>query len=342
MLSKLSDLLLEEPKKLQKLGILLSKSVLILLFASWLFKMLVGNYNLIDIDSFSQWAEFLLSGQLLLCCLFFFLSYLILFELFGSLVYLIFNTMLTPKPVGKLDYNAFNGIVWALRKFKILDYDRDGGEIRLLERSEDLRDFTTFFTHQEARKEINAYKSSLLSEIGLTYLVFVLIYFIVLEKVIHNVNITILVICGFLVLIFAYWFLSLILELLHKLAPALSEMLDTATFETIVKNTFDDEGYTLIAGEKILQKYKFIQLDEQKAAILVNVQPKNQTKYLLKQYKDIVSISDNQVWIFTKKEIHPKVKEALLVKPDLIQIINFNDEADLTNKIKECLKKVMV
>lgn len=339
MMTKLSELLLEEPKKLQKLAFILCKTVLVVLFANWLFKTIVGNYNLIEIDNFRQWVEFILSGRILLCCFFYFISYLILFQLFGSLVELTFNTILTPKPVDHLDNDAQNIISWTLRKLDILDYDRKKGEVKLMLHSDELREYVAFFTNQNARKDITAYKASLLNEIGLTYLVFSLVYFLVLIKNIHNQKVTVLIIFGILVLIFAFWFISLVLELLHKLAPAISQMLDTATYETIANSTFEEEGYLLIPGETFLKKNKFIQLHNQKAAVIINLQPKNGSKYLFKQYKDIITIPETVLWIFTKNEIHPKVEAALLAKPELVKIFHFTDEDNLRASIRQSIKE---
>ncbi len=68
-------LLLEEPGKILKAFLSLSKLLLTLVLTEWIYRKTFGNYHVIDFLSLPQWTEYLLSGRIFMCMIFFAATY---------------------------------------------------------------------------------------------------------------------------------------------------------------------------------------------------------------------------------------------------------------------------
>lgn len=124
MLLDAIKLLLEEPGKLLKAFLSLSKLVLTLVCTEWIYRKAYGNYHFIDFTSLSEWSAYLLSGRILTGMLFFAVSYAVLFWALpgvSGLPFTFINYLVkTPIKIGATEGAL---IFRLLRRFKLLYYN---------------------------------------------------------------------------------------------------------------------------------------------------------------------------------------------------------------------------
>ncbi|MES2373367.1 MAG: hypothetical protein V4557_12355 [Bacteroidota bacterium] len=333
-------LLLEEPGKILQAFLSLSKLLLTLVFTEWIYRKAFGNYQVIDFTSLLQWKEYLLSGRIFMCMIFFALTYLFLFYVLPGLSSLPFQLInyLIKKPI-KIGKTEGALIFRFLRMFKLLDYDEEKQRILTMEKTDELLEFIKAIVHKEARSEVSRYKDTLISDLGHTYFVFIIFYFTILPGLQANRFVSEMVIAVFILILFFYMSASLAFEIVQTIAHDLIVITKMAIYDNIIERNLR------MAGLKV--GYPADKTKPQIVSIYHNSQVYD-LKYfpeqipvdikLVKQCIEMAKEGLKKMIVFTDQEVYPQAIEAAVLNSQHIQIITFTGREELTEKVRELLR----
>lgn len=200
MFGEIVNLLADKPEKLEKVFIRGVKFILCIILAARLYKLIVGPYSIFLIDDYKQWTDFLLSGRVLICLLFYFISDYILVNILNALSYLFVNWVARWKAF-KIDNSD---ILEPLKFFDIVKANPSekvplpGRNINILYQ------ISQVFADEDSVEEIKTLKNTIIENILNLYVLFILVYFFILNQSIHSTSLNLFILGGFLIVLIAY------------------------------------------------------------------------------------------------------------------------------------------
>jgi len=226
--------LLETPSKLRKIIALIGKVVLNLIFSEWLYKTFVGSYTLNDILNWDQWVEFLLSGKVFLCTLLYFTSDVVLFHLLPFITNIPIKFLGRKRVKKKQDLNEYGFfITWYLKSLELLHINKEEKRIDLMDNSDVLYELATDFKKKETRREVRSIKDSIVELFIHPLIVFLILYFTILEDIPHNTFLNTLLWIFLIVAIVTYFSACILMDIALLLSDDLIWMIDTAKMENL-------------------------------------------------------------------------------------------------------------
>jgi len=232
-------LLLNHPDKFRKAGIWLSRMFLTILGAAWLYTRIFGPYRLIQLSDLNQWAEFFLSGRVLVCSVLFIISNYIVFELLSGFSHWMYSSfakwILGGVPKGK---EIFVPIIWALRKGELIDINLKDQTAKLMDSTDELYDKLIKLEKKEGKAELKNSRNQYIDEVGHSVFVFVVMYFTILNGIPHYPFFTFLVWLFLVAVFFAYAGLHIFSLLVEKMGPELIRMINFARIEESANTVF--------------------------------------------------------------------------------------------------------
>ncbi len=331
-------ILLEQPERLRKFGLFVIKCFLNIIFASKIYIWTFGNYYLINIADFQAWTEFILSGRILICILFYITSEFLLFFLLPIISTAPLDWIAGTIYSGKPDRNEGKLVRWLLKIGKVISIDEKTKKVSAGKNTEQFQEFVALFEDKESKKEIISLKNSLLNEILHTYFVFLVLYVFVIK--IHSPVVNGIVIAGCIILPLFYWEVCLFIEYMNKNSKNLLYGLKGLKFEKLIYDIFRDIGVYPMDVDKPQEKGYLKSIFHNKKEYILEFQygkrPVSEFTIgycrdkFLKAEKGMIFITNNEL-TRNAQDLADEFKKSLLV-------ITFKDEADLIVKLEEYFK----
>lgn len=330
-------LLLDEPSKLKKLIIVLSRIALSVVFAGWLYIKILSKFTVFDILDFRQWSEFIFSGRVLVVGFIYLISYFILFYILEGLLAPLVIWFLKPSPVKRIDKIEGKIIGWVLRKGKLLDIDGEAKKIRLMENSDSLYEIATAFSKKETKDEMKSFQHSLINEIFFTYAAFVLLYFGILHDLPHTKGLTALLLICLVIFLLAYGGIGTLLELIYKISPDLVRMVNNAKHQEFFEKCFKDNRFSLYEPENKYDQHKVFYWDGAEIAVLLATEVRRIKKYMAESEVSYANENNKTIWLFTNRPIHDEAQQVFNQNSEKVLLITFDSQEELAEKVKEKL-----
>jgi hypothetical protein len=211
MLNDLIKILADEPEKIEAAVLRGIKMLLNVLLGVWLYKTMIGPFYLFALSDYNEWGDYLLSGRVLVCLLFYFIS-----------DYFIMPFLSLPGYGLGLLFSKINGInkksdVWILLKvFGIVKFQPDekvplpGPNIDIL------LSVSKAFETEEARSEVDSLKKTFISNVLNLYAAFIFIYFLLFDPILRTSVMSMIVIAVLLLVSGMYAFIHGLIAYMNK------------------------------------------------------------------------------------------------------------------------------
>lgn len=200
MFGEIVKILSDEPEKVEKAVIRAIKVFLNLFIAAFFYKSVVSSFYVIQLDSYKEWSDFLLSGRVLICLFFYFFSAYIIFSVFNTIISVLLNWIANRK----LFKIANDDIITPLKFLGIIKINKSekiplpGRNIDILYKGSQL------FSDKESVEEIRTLKNTLVENVVNLYFMFVLLYFFLIDKDTHTLALSWFIIIGLILVILVY------------------------------------------------------------------------------------------------------------------------------------------
>jgi hypothetical protein len=326
------------PDKVGKAVIAIAKAALCVIVAERLFFKFIGPYQLIELDSYSAWHDYIISGCLLICLLLLAFTYFALFEIFGWLTSLILvGFQRKSKPAG------FDGIdrkilTYFVNKLKILSIDSKKKEIKPAKHTEVVYEMLVLLNSKEGKNEIETLKESYASKIWHTYIVFVLYYYILYTGT-TSFWLSFIIITGAVLLALFYWGSMLVINyLLHKPDKLIKE------FEIVRLHAFAEKVFVELG----FLTYQIVNPLNPEFETLLNVNGKNYslvyqfkggnqifTEFNLKTVTDYITGTSESVLLLTNLRLTERVQQLIGQFSDSLVVMSFTDEKGLAKQLED-------
>lgn len=335
MLIDLFKILLAEPGKLKRAGLILCKLILSLIVTHWLYSWIVGPYSIIDILDFRLWVDCVISGRLLLALVFFGLSDFVLWNVLSP-----FTAMPLTFVSGKLSIDKINGdpLTPIFHRFRLIEKVKSTGKIRAGKNTKEFFDFVSLMTLKETKDALTTLKNSFVSSLWHTYIVFVLVYFIYIDIPILHKSLFQFVIWGSIILI-AYLFIcaDIILDIILKHGESLKFALHGLLLKKHALEVISQiSGIELISEPKDHQlETERIKYDNIEHIVKLNYSLWSINYNTLKAYHEVFALGDaRRLLILTNMEIDEAASDYLAAMDNQIHVIVFKEENDLEVSIR--------
>lgn len=338
---ELLKIVLEEPEKIRKTGLFVIRAILNLIIASSLYENFIGEYNFIDILDIEQWAEFILSGRVLIGVLFYIISEIIFFHLLSAIF------------IGYLDYKAnksinspagrymHSAVLFLFRITKAFEFDEKEKRLKLSKNTDSLSEFLEFYLAKESKNEIYNLKHQFANNIVHTYFIFAICYFLYFDLEGKNWWLNTIIILFCFLLPMAYISICELLNYFDKHSKEIQYTINGMKFEKIIRETLGKNGIFLSnelnpRESKYHYSFRF-----------------GKNEYILQFFYAKISISERELQ--TQKEVFLKANKKMLFvtnveltenalefvkehKNSLI-VISFKDENDLVTQLETSFKR---
>lgn len=339
MFGEIIKLLADEPEKIEKAIFRAIKVVFSIIIAERLFRFIAGPYLFLELDSYTDWLHFILSGRLLICLFFYFIgSYIIIpfIHFLGNLL-----THLVTKIEVKLDTGDFRRI------FKLLDIVRYHGKHEVPIPGKNislLYDLSEAMSDEGAKEEIDSLKDTFIGNVLNVYSVFLLVYFMFTESVFRSPLLDWLVVAGYLAAVLLYAVLHGFFEYMQANYQLLISSLSFVKAYHSIRMTFASFGIFPAFGGKGtgLGRYKLFDYKGMKY-VLVVVPPllKN-----LNTQQDWVTLltsraSEGRRLIVIRQVGNLPAAEPLLLQyPDRLFLVEYTDENNLEHQLRQTVERL--
>jgi hypothetical protein len=178
MLGELVKILADEPEKIEKALIKGIRIVFSIIIASFLYKLIIGDYKLIPLTNYELLAEFVVSGRILICLLLFFISEYLIIEMLELIAIAPIWFIRKKKLIQFTDVE----VTPLLRLFGVIKIKNEhslpvpGNNIDLL------KNFVEQMDDDTTKEEAADLKNSIIENIWHLYFIFTIIYFVVIDK----------------------------------------------------------------------------------------------------------------------------------------------------------------
>ena len=224
--------LLQKPDKQRIIVAKSSKLVLNLVFAEWLYRSFIGPYTLIDPFVWEHWVRFVMSGQILLVTFLYFSSDIFLFYILSMFtawpITLLGSNIIRSKEQIN-EYDAF--IRWYLRTLDLLYISKKKKQWKLMDNSDQLYELALDFQKRESKSEVRGTKDSIVDTFIQPLIVFVILYFTILDTVPHNPFLHTIVWIGLSLGLVIYFSAAFLMDIAMLLDDDLIWIIDTIRME---------------------------------------------------------------------------------------------------------------
>jgi len=327
-------ILLEEPSKLKKLIILMTRMILAIILASWLYTKIVSTYTVFDLLSFQHWTDFIVTGRIIVVALMYLISYFLLYYLLEIVLSALIIWLMKPKPVEYIDKSSRRVIGWMLQKLDFLDINENTKKIRLMEKSDSLYEIAGAFTRKETKDEIISFQHSLINEIFYTYVAFLILYFSILSNLVHTKALIILLLVCFALFLFTYAGIGIFMELMYRISPDLLKLVDLARTEKCLVDSFRQRGFFLYEPDDVNHKYKLFDFKGKTIAVLLFAERKKVKKQMIEECLKFSIDEGKFVYVFTNRPIDTDAQKLIQVSTSKLLVVSFNNTEELNSKIK--------
>lgn len=244
MLSEILETLFKSPQKLKKAILMSIKLLLSAITASWVYMKILGTYSIIKLTDLNQWAEFLITGRAIICLILLWVCHEVLFGLLNSLSFIVFEFFYRRILKVRGLYKAIGWFITrSIKSLNALEIDRKSGEVHLLQNSEELYASIKFIQSKKGKAAISDFRHSYLNEIGHTFIVFTLLYFLKITTLPHNAAINYIILILLLGLLYLCSVAGVIVKIIQDISPELTDMIHFARIEKAIKETFEENTW---------------------------------------------------------------------------------------------------
>ena len=209
-------ILIEEDNKLIKLASNILKGSLVVIGTVKLYQFTVGNYHVMDVLSFAEWTEFVVSGRILVCLFLMAIVHFILFRLLKPFTLVAITWFAKAARKFKIENSVSKSIPKILDKFELIKIENDSQKVSVARNTEEFYEFVKAFKKTSTKKDLREIKDAYIDDIWHPYLLFVAYYFIYLRTSIDSGFVTFCIIFGILSIFFMYGALIIFSEYLTK------------------------------------------------------------------------------------------------------------------------------
>ena len=188
-------ILSEQPEKIKKVIINILKVLITILFAQYLYRAILGSFVVLKYSDIDGVLNFFLSGKILICVLFYLIAEFILFAVLAAIYELFHIIITTIQNKMKAQDHLIEAI---LSTFNVISIEKSKNRIVPGQNFKDAYQFLFLFADAKSKEELN---ESFISQSRQLYLPFVVVYFIMLEPLLHNMVLNISILLGMLVVI---------------------------------------------------------------------------------------------------------------------------------------------
>ena len=321
--------LAEEPDKLGKRGVAVAKLCISIIFACFLYRTFIGPYILIDFASIGQYAEFIVSGRLLLALLFLWLSHIALYTLGAELTFWILKGILRrqmkfkklSKGEGALLRKA---LVWR----EYIEFDQNGN-INAGDRVEELYFIIETFGNEEDDSEAQLIKHSLIRDAWQLCFSFSIVYFFILPYHEHTVIINRLIEIGLILIPATYVAMERLTELFSSKRIDMLNVLTFLIFKREIHKQLNAIGsipYKKGEGEPTSE---YIRVAGREFIFTIYDRTQEIETSTIKQYLTKIKTMGCPMVIFSRIPAGEQAKELFRAVEDDLILVYFEDQVDL-------------
>lgn len=196
MFGEIIKILADEPEKIEKVVIGAVKAFFNIIIAAFLFQVIIGKFYVFDLRDYREWINFLLSGKILVCLFFYFISAYIIVPVINMVSQILITWV--------ANWNIFNitsnDLLDPLKFFGVIKIN-PSEKIPLPGRNIDI---LYGMSDSDSVEEIKALKDTIIENVWNLYMVFVLLYCFILDKSIHTSALTLVVFAGLIIVTLLY------------------------------------------------------------------------------------------------------------------------------------------
>jgi hypothetical protein len=334
-------ILIEEPGKLRKFGIFLSKGILNLIFATKLYLWCVGPFNLLDIGKYQSWFDFVVSGRVLICALLFVVSDIILFNILPIVLFAPLDWICKRRLNVRMARKERDKINKVLAYFELFTIDEKTKKIKAAKHTDAFYDFLLAAAEKESKEDANSIKSAFVTEALNTYGAFIFIYFLFLYDDFHSKVLVGIIVAGCVLLPLAYVAIRIILDFIINNAEKMAFGIRGLRFEKLIMDTLKNIGtYPLVVDDPVKLGYENYIVHNGKTFILKFYYSNSLiNEYLLNYFKDIFIKEEKKMILIVNNDLTRNAKDLVEEYRNSLVVITFVDENDLTTKLEDHFKK---
>ncbi len=339
MLADLYKIFTEEPEKATKAGIRIISTILLLIIAEWLYRQFFGNYHLMNLGEFRDWAEFILSGRIAVVIACYLIArYVIQSLLVESLLLGIIQFLCTRK-FAKLDGNEIKSLLNFLNIVKTSEdkeIPKPGKHIDVLYEAAES------FKKPEDVAAYTQMKHSLLNDILNFYALFLVVYFIFIRQQLHHNIFTGIVIAGFVFLTTAYIIINNIIEYGKKHHGEILQGIDVIKSHNLISTTLNRYGVKLYNGEEQVKSEEFFDFDDRKFALIIDYKNEQPDETKIAKVADKLKNIGRHLFFITKVQTGDVQAKLPATTGDNYTLVCYSDYADLEKQVKDKIMKKLL
>jgi len=323
---------IEEPTKLWKLLFSFVKVVLATIFTSKLYIWLVGPFETIDLSNTKSLSNFILNGDILICIFLFLLSYFTLFELLIPLTLFPINWIAKKLSSDKSDLDEDDFVIFLLRIFKVIRFDSKRKRLYSNKSLKELIDFFISLQQKESQEEISKIKNTTIDNIVHTSIVFVLIFYFVINyqfsPALSRIIITII-----LLLIIIYVEICLFIGYNENNTKQLIFTLQGIELERKFYEYLKENNVVLNDFVEDIDSARSISIKEVEYIVIFYYNKRVVTGSLVRTYNDLINKSGKKVLLITNQVLNENALEKVTLIKESLSIIHHKNEDDLIKKL---------
>lgn len=328
----------EEPNKITKAIIFVLRSVFNLILASKLYIYFIGNYELLNITDYKSIYEFIVSGRVLLCILFYIFSDFIFFVIISSIVDLGFKMLsvwIRNHFIFSLKSKDKERFFKGFSRMGMLNYDPINKKISAGTNTIELYELLLFLNQADAGSKFRKYKEKLVKEIIHNLVVFIVTYFLVLKMGTLSIGINTIIIIVFVLVTLVIIYMSSIFDYLIENAFTILFDLGGIKDETLFYSIFKSKRHLILDHyEDGILKYKYVLQNETYYIVQFCYTRQPVQGHTIEMYSKDVAYSDKKLLIISNYELSNTAKDYLAALEN-IYVIVYEDEQDMVDKVSD-------
>lgn len=345
MLLEALQILVDEPEKVSKAILKLFKTVLSLIFASYLYEVFFGNYELVKTINYDEIYDYIVSGRLIVGLILFIFSNFLLFTI-GSIIseFLLKGIIYILKPVSKLVLKGANQrneeeklINRLLIRAKYIEQNKNNPkDIMPGEKIDEFYAIVKDLSSKEAKSYYLSYQKSLVSDIWHTFFVFTVVYYFILKG--YNSK------EANFIIIFFYFFIPILyvivkqyISFVNKNGERILSIIRGLRLIKAVIAKLQDLGCYVIDAKGKHTRYAFKVIGDYNFHILFKYSPKARgyEQYAIEKAIKIAEEELTKVVIISNRTFTDKAMEMAQLHSDRIEVIVFDKKKELLSKLED-------
>lgn len=246
MLGELVKILADEPEKIETALIKAIRIVFSLIISSFLYTRFIGTYTLIPLNDYESLIEFFLSGRILICLLLFFVSEYVIIPVIEVVARspLWLNRKYNIIKFTDVETTPF------LTFFDVIKIDKKN-RIPIPGKNIDLlKSFAEEMDDDNTKEEVVDLKNSIITNMWVLYLIFVLIFIFVIDKSNYPQLLKSIVLSVLPLLFVMAIGIQCMFDYLFENHKAISESLTFIKINSVIEESFKNHKIELQEGEK--------------------------------------------------------------------------------------------